>query len=95
MTLRKAFHFEAYEGLRTADNLRQKFLLVPAKVKEVYLAFLMQAEQLAARKVRSVLVFCGTVRACQLLGDMLRELGVDSAVLHSAKAQKYRLVRLG
>lgn len=65
MTLRKAFHFEAYEGLRTADNLRQKYLLVPAKVKEVYLAYLLQPEQLAARKVRSVLVFCGTVRSCQ------------------------------
>lgn len=32
VTLAKAFHFEAYEGLRTADNLRQEYLLVPAKV---------------------------------------------------------------
>lgn len=29
---------QAYEGLRTADKLKEQYVFIPAKVKEVYLA---------------------------------------------------------
>ena len=32
---------QAYEGLRTADNLREQYVFLPAKVKEVYLVHLL------------------------------------------------------
>jgi ATP-dependent RNA helicase DDX49/DBP8 len=49
---------QAYEGLQTAQQLRQEYLLVPAKVKDVYLVYLLQ--QLADLAVRSAIVFCST-----------------------------------
>ena len=89
-----AFRFAAYEALSLPPSLRQEMLLVPAKVKEVYLAYLLGAERLEAARVRSALVFAGTVRGTQLLGEMLRELGAAPAVLHSAMAQKARVAAL-
>ena len=38
--LRDAFTFQAYEGLQTAAGLDEEYVLVPAKVKDVYLAHL-------------------------------------------------------
>ena len=77
-------------AMRLPAGLRQQLVLVPAKVKEVYLAHLLSAEQLSARHVRSALLFAPTVRSCQLLADTLAELGLQPAVLHSAMAQKQR-----
>ena len=55
---RQARWMQAYEGLQTAEHLRQEYLLVPAKVKDVYLAHLLQ--QLTDLAVRSAIVFCST-----------------------------------
>jgi hypothetical protein len=41
---------QAYEGLRTATNLTEQYLFIPARVKDVYLAHLLAIE-LPARKV--------------------------------------------
>jgi len=92
--LRNAFHFEAYEGLQTAAgaNLKEEYLLVPAKVKEVYLAHLLG--NLEARGVRSAMVFAGTCRGCALLAAMLRELEVPVAALHSHISQRERMTAL-
>jgi len=81
-------------ALRLPASLRQQLLLVPAKVKEVYLAHLLQPERLEAARTRSVLLFAPTVRSCQLLADTLAELGLRPAVLHSAMAQKQRAAAL-
>jgi ATP-dependent RNA helicase DDX49/DBP8 len=89
-----AFRFAAYEDLTLPSSLAQQLLLVPAKVKEVYLAYLLDAGRLGAQGVRSALVFAGSVRATQLLSEMLRELGAAPAVLHSAMAQKARAASL-
>ena len=117
LTLRNAFHFEAFEGLRVAERVDQRYLLVPAKaragsntfemvymcsksrvrtraqVKEVYIASLLAPEALAARRVRSLLAFCSTIRNAQLLWETLRELGVGAACLHSAMPQRRRMAR--
>lgn len=41
---------QAYEGLQTAEKLREQYVFLPAKVKEVYLAHLLN--NLAEHKVR-------------------------------------------
>lgn len=61
--LRGAYHFQAYEGLQTAQKLREEYLLVPAKVKEVYLAHLL--EGLEGKDVRSAIIFCSTCKVRQ------------------------------
>ena len=75
-------------------GLTQQMLLVPAKVKEVYLAHLLQPDRLAAQRVRSALLFCATVAGCQLLAETLIELGHSPAVLHSAMPQRLRSAAL-
>ncbi len=65
VTQQHVIGLQAYEGLQTAVQLRQEFLLVPAKVKDVYLVHLL--EQLADLKVRSAIIFCstcGSVKSC-------------------------------
>ena len=58
---------QAYEGLQTADRLRQEYLFIPAKVKEVYLVHLLGL--LEELKCRSAIIFVGTckVGACVLV----------------------------
>ena len=35
--MKKALHFEAFEGLKVVERCEQEYCFVPAKVKEVYL----------------------------------------------------------
>jgi len=56
-------------------------VFVPAKVKEVYLYHLLDG--MAAKRIRSAIIFVGTCRGCQLLALLLRELGLPCAELHS------------
>jgi hypothetical protein len=51
---------QAYEGLQTAERLRENYTLVPAKVKDVYLVQLLGA--LAELSVRSAIIFCSTCK---------------------------------
>ncbi|GLC70576.1 hypothetical protein PLESTF_001010400 [Pleodorina starrii] len=92
-SLEDAHVFQAYEGLRTADKLREEYLFLPSKVKEVYLHHLLTAV-LPGRKVRSAIIFAGTCRGCHLLSLLLEELGLPAAALHSGKSQKARLAAL-
>ena len=56
---------QAYEGLQTADRLRQEYLFIPAKVKDVYLVHLLGL--LEELECRSAIIFVGTckVRGCK------------------------------
>ncbi len=76
---------QAYEGLRTADRLREEYLFLPARVKEVYLHHLL-TEVLPARKVRSAIIFSSTCRGCNLLSLLMEELGLPAAALHSGRS---------
>ena len=91
--LQDAYHFQAYEGLQTAGpNLKEEYLLLPAKVKEVYLVHLLQS--LEERKIRSAIVFSGTCRGCALLAALLEEVGIAAAALHSGLPQRRRMAAL-
>ncbi|GAQ90611.1 putative dead box ATP-dependent RNA helicase [Klebsormidium nitens] len=86
------FHFQAYEGLRTVEALKQEYLFVPANVKDVYLTHLMDG--LEEQKVRSVIIFTSTCKSAQLLQLLLEELEISSVALHSARSQNRRLAAL-
>jgi len=90
--MQDAFRFAAYEGLKTADRLRQEYLFIPAKVKEVYLAHLLgKMEELG---VRSSIIFTATRKGCQMLQELLSELEFPAVSLHSGKPQAQRLAAL-
>lgn len=91
--LQNAFYFKAYEGLQTAgSHLKEQYLLVPAKVKEVYLIYILNT--LKEFNVRSAIVFSSTCRGCALLAALLQELEIASTSLHSGLPQKRRLASL-
>ena len=83
---------QAYEGLETVRTLREEYIFIPAKVKEVYLFHLLSS--LEDVSVRSAIVFMGTCKACHLLDLLLEELGISCAALHSHKTQGRRLAAL-
>lgn len=56
---------QAYEGLETARSLREEYVFVPAKVREVYLAHLLGGLE-EQHSVRSAIVFCATCRRAPL-----------------------------
>lgn len=92
--LKDAYYFETHEeGLRTAGpNLKEEYLLVPAKVKEVYLFFLLQ--NLEEYKVRSAIIFSSTCRNCAVLAALLTELSIPCTALHSGLHQRRRMASL-
>ena len=91
--LTNAYHFQAYEGLQTAGpNLKEEYLLVPAKIKEVYLIHLLKS--LEEHSVRSVIVFASTCRGCALLAALLEELEISATALHSGLPQRRRMAAL-
>lgn len=87
-----AFVFEAYEGLQTASGLRETVTVVPAKVKEVYLTYLLR--NLEEYDVRSVMVFASTRKSCQNLVQLLEQLEIPVAALHSGLPQRERMASL-
>ena len=85
-------HLQAYEGFQTALKLQEEYLLIPAKVKEVYLAHLMGG--LEDSKIRSAMIFVSSCNVCRRLAILLDELGFTCAALHSQQSQKRRLAAL-
>jgi len=90
--LEDAHVFEAYKGLQTATGLKEQFLLIPAKVKEVYLTYLLR--HLDDYNVRSCIIFAGTRKSCEMLAGILEELDIATAPLHSGLVQRNRMASL-
>ena len=65
---------------------------MPAKVKEVYLYYLLST--LAEADVRSAIVFVSTCKGCNLLDVLLQELDISCVALHSHKSQGGRLAAM-
>eukprot|EP00892_Ulva_mutabilis_P009545 jgi/Ulvmu1/6963/UM033_0020.1 len=79
-------------GLTTASNLKEQYILVPAKVKEVFLMHILG--QLEDFQVRSAIIFCARKHSCELLGGLLHQLECKAVTLHGDKKQKARLASL-
>ena len=56
----KAYFYEAYEGFKTVDTLKQKFIKMPKKVKDVYLVYMLS--KMEDMGIRSAIIFVSTCR---------------------------------
>ena len=60
LSANKPYFYEAYEGFKTAETLKQQYLLVPNDVKDVYLVHtLSKMEEMG---IRSAMIFVSTCR---------------------------------
>lgn len=83
---------QAYEGLETANSLREQYMFLPDKVKDVYVLHLLG--QLEQRSVRSAIIFVAKRRTAHLLGLLLDQMDFPAALLHSGLPQSARLANL-
>ncbi|PIA55011.1 hypothetical protein AQUCO_00800026v1 [Aquilegia coerulea] len=88
----KAYFYEAFEGFKTVESLKQQYLFVPEKVKYVYLLHILS--KMEDMGIRSAIVFVSKVRSCHCLSLLLEELDLSAAALHSHKSQALRLSAL-
>ncbi|KAB2601885.1 DEAD-box ATP-dependent RNA helicase 36 [Pyrus ussuriensis x Pyrus communis] len=88
----KAYKYEAYEGFRTVDTLKQQYVYKPKSVKDVYLVHILS--KLEDMGVRSAIIFVAKCRTCHLLSLLLEELDQRFSALYSFKSQSLRLAAL-
>lgn len=60
LSANKAYFYEAYEGFKTVDTLKQQYLLVPKDVKDVYLVHILS--KMEEMGIRSAMIFVSTCR---------------------------------
>ncbi|KAJ4970488.1 hypothetical protein NE237_003587 [Protea cynaroides] len=92
LSANKAYFYEAYEGFKTVESLKQQYVLVPKNVKDVYLLYILS--KMDEMGTRSAIIFVSTCRDCHLLSLLLEELDQSAAALHSFKSQSLRLAAL-
>lgn len=90
--LKDPFVLKLLSGLTTASNLKEQYILVPAKVKEVFLLHVLG--RLEEFSVRSAIIFCAKKHTCELVGGLLHQLECTAVTLHGDKKQKARLAAL-
>ncbi|KAI8373714.1 P-loop containing nucleoside triphosphate hydrolase protein [Blakeslea trispora] len=76
----------------TVNTLDQFYVFVPSQVRVVYLAHLLQTDDL---KEKSIIIFCGRCSTAELITVMLKELDIRCTALHSEMTQQQRLDSLG
>lgn len=89
-SLREPVRVEVGSKYQTVDKLRQHYLFVPVKFKDVYLVHLLN--ELAGN---SFMVFCGTCQNVIRVALLLRHLGFTAVPLHGQMSQNKRLGALG
>ncbi|XP_068090300.1 probable ATP-dependent RNA helicase DDX49 [Hyperolius riggenbachi] len=93
IAMNKPFFWESTSEVRTVEELDQRYLLVPEKVKDAYLVHLIQKFQ-DEHEDWSIIIFTNTCKNCQILNMMLREFNFPSVALHSMMKQKQRFAAL-
>ncbi|XP_020587603.1 DEAD-box ATP-dependent RNA helicase 36 [Phalaenopsis equestris] len=88
----RSYFFEAYEGFKTVESLKQQYIFIPRNVKEVYLIHVLS--KMEDMGIRSVMIFVSTCRGCHFLSLLLEELDQPAVALHSHKSQALRLSAL-
>ncbi|KAK7243817.1 hypothetical protein RIF29_38629 [Crotalaria pallida] len=88
----KLYVYEAYEGLKTVETLKQQVIFIPKKVKEVYLLHILS--KMEEMGIRSAIIFISTCRDCHRLSLMLDVLDQEAAALYSFRSQSERLQAL-
>ncbi|XP_011845961.1 PREDICTED: probable ATP-dependent RNA helicase DDX49 [Mandrillus leucophaeus] len=87
------FFWEAQAPVSTVEQLDQRYLLVPEKVKDAYLVHLIQRFQ-DEHEDWSIIIFTNTCKTCQILCMMLRKFSFPTVALHSMMKQKERFAAL-
>lgn len=95
-------HNPVFVQVSTADDaivatLDQRYLFMPQSVKDVYLAHLLQRmkpDHAAYSPARSVIVFTSTCKGCELVAEVLTQLQIPNAALHSRISQTRRIASL-
>ncbi|CAI9620136.1 unnamed protein product, partial [Staurois parvus] len=93
VAMNKPFFWESTSEVRTVEQLDQRYILVPEKVKDAYLVHLIQKFQ-DEHEDWSIIIFTNTCKNCQILNMMLREFNFPSVALHSMMKQKQRFAAL-
>uniref|UniRef100_A0A3Q4I2F1 RNA helicase n=1 Tax=Neolamprologus brichardi TaxID=32507 RepID=A0A3Q4I2F1_NEOBR len=78
---------------RTVEELDQRYILTPEKVKDAYLVHLIQTFT-DEHDDWSIIIFTNTCKSCQILTMMLREFNFPTISLHSMMKQKQRFANL-
>ncbi len=88
----------AAEAAAVVSTLDQRYLFVPQTVKETYLAHLLAPLTPDTDDYipgRSAIVFTSTCKGCETIAEVLTQLGIPNAPLHSHLTQQRRLASLG
>ncbi|PJF17600.1 hypothetical protein PSACC_02606 [Paramicrosporidium saccamoebae] len=84
------FKFDGNSEFGTVETAQQYFMLVPSQVRDSHLVQLLRGPLLS----RTVIVFVGKCRTCELVVGMLRQLKVEVIGLHGQMPQKARIASL-
>uniref|UniRef100_A0A6Q2Y1B0 RNA helicase n=1 Tax=Esox lucius TaxID=8010 RepID=A0A6Q2Y1B0_ESOLU len=87
------FFWESKSEVRTVEELDQRFILTPEKVKDAYLVHLIQKFQ-DEHDDWSIMIFTSTCKNCQILTMMLQKFNFPTISLHSMMKQKQRFANL-
>ncbi|XP_072245326.1 probable ATP-dependent RNA helicase DDX49 [Leuresthes tenuis] len=93
IAMNKPFFWESTSETRTVEELDQRYILTPEKVKDAYLVHLIQTFT-DQHHDWSIIIFTNTCKNCQILTMMLREFNFPTISLHSMMKQKQRFANL-
>ncbi|XP_068591040.1 probable ATP-dependent RNA helicase DDX49 [Cebidichthys violaceus] len=93
IAMNKPFFWESTSETRTVEELDQRYILTPEKVKDAYLVHLIQTFT-DEHDDWSIMIFTNTCKNCQILTMMLREFNFPTISLHSMMKQKQRFANL-
>lgn len=87
-----AFKWQMVSESTSVESLDQRYVLVPAQVKDCY--FLQVIKSLQESGDQSVIVFTHTCKSCQVYSLLLHRLEYSCVALHSLMSQAQRLASL-
>ncbi|KAL6546967.1 DEAD-box ATP-dependent RNA helicase 36 [Orobanche minor] len=101
LSANKAYFYAAYEGFKTVESLKQQYVFIPERVKDVYLLHMLN--KMEEMGVRSAMIFwimstdflmLLLIWSCELVSLLLEQLELEVAALHSLKSQSLRFSAL-
>nr|CAC33024.1 hypothetical protein [Takifugu rubripes] len=93
IAMNKPFFWESKSECRTVEELDQRYILTPEKVKDAYLVHLIQTFT-DQHDDWSIIIFTSTCKYCQILTMMLQKFHFPTISLHSMMKQVQRFANL-
>ena len=92
ITNSNCFFWSEVTKTATVSTLDQRYVFIPAKVRDTYLVHLV--DLFYAGESKTVLIFTSTCRSCQVLTELLRRLEYPCVSMHSFMSQSERIAAL-